>query len=263
MNPLVAAAALSAGGNLLGGLFGNSQQASMQADMLKWQEKMWEKQNEYNLPINQRKRLTEGGFNPNLVYGNGSVSNTAGNVGTPPTPVKNQLNLGEAMASAISTFMQGKQLQQQQEQIDLAKDKFEQQKYMDYFRQANITADTLLKGMSTETGAFKLGVDKELRQNTLETAYQNLKNLTQQANIAKSDFEFSKTLRPFVYDTAKANTDTAKWNADITKSDAFTKFIEAQNFPAFQRIRLQKAVQEYRLANNADDRAHTDVARRS
>lgn len=36
---------------------------------------MWEKQNEYNSPKNQMKRLKEAGLNPHLIYGKGTVGN--------------------------------------------------------------------------------------------------------------------------------------------------------------------------------------------
>lgn len=40
----------------------------------------WNRQNEYNLPVNQMQRLEEAGLNPNLVYGDKNVTgNTVGN----------------------------------------------------------------------------------------------------------------------------------------------------------------------------------------
>lgn len=38
---------------------------------------MWNRQNEYNLPVNQMERLDEAGLNPNLMYGTGSGANVA------------------------------------------------------------------------------------------------------------------------------------------------------------------------------------------
>lgn len=43
---------------------------------------MWERQNVYNSPAEQMKRLTDAGLNPNLIYGNGSAS--TGNAANPP-----------------------------------------------------------------------------------------------------------------------------------------------------------------------------------
>ena len=39
---------------------------------------MWNRENEYNTPANQRKRMEAAGLNPALMYGSGSVANTAG-----------------------------------------------------------------------------------------------------------------------------------------------------------------------------------------
>lgn len=74
-------------GDLLGGLFGHSQQeAQNEANMelAKYQfdrgVEMWNMQNAYNTPRAQMGRLSEAGLNPNLVYGNGSVvGNTTSN----------------------------------------------------------------------------------------------------------------------------------------------------------------------------------------
>lgn len=48
-----------------------------------WQEEMWKKQNEYNLPVNQVARLKDAGINPNLAFGS-SASTMSANVPSPP-----------------------------------------------------------------------------------------------------------------------------------------------------------------------------------
>lgn len=54
---------------------GASNKRSIILNMLnrQWEEQMMDKQNEYNKPINQMKRLEEAGLNPNLVYGNANA----------------------------------------------------------------------------------------------------------------------------------------------------------------------------------------------
>ena len=48
-----------------------------------WQEKMWNAQNEYNSPLNQRKRLQEAGYNPWISgSGGGSFNSAAGSAGS-------------------------------------------------------------------------------------------------------------------------------------------------------------------------------------
>ena len=40
-----------------------------------WNEAMWNKQNQYNLPANQMQRYRDAGLNPNLIYGQGTPGN--------------------------------------------------------------------------------------------------------------------------------------------------------------------------------------------
>lgn len=56
-----------------------------------WQLYLWNLQNEYNLPINQRKRLEDAGINPNLAFGS-SASTMSAPVGSPITghPTSNE-----------------------------------------------------------------------------------------------------------------------------------------------------------------------------
>ena len=80
------AAALGAAGvTALGGILGagmNSISANMankwnrrEAEKnRKWQEEMWNKQNKYNLPVNQLQRIKDAGLNPNLVFGQNGMS---------------------------------------------------------------------------------------------------------------------------------------------------------------------------------------------
>lgn len=67
---LIASTLSGVGGNIAGtiagGLFGQS-----------LADRQWNKQNAYNTPLKQMERLKLAGLNPNLVYGNGSVANTA------------------------------------------------------------------------------------------------------------------------------------------------------------------------------------------
>lgn len=58
-------------GSIVGGIFGNNQQKKANEANLRlareqnaWNEKMWEKNNEYNSPVAQKQRLIEAGINP-------------------------------------------------------------------------------------------------------------------------------------------------------------------------------------------------------
>lgn len=90
-------AAIGAGASLLGSLIGkksqnnqidkqiaaqkeeneknrayNLQLAQMQNA---WNQEQWERENEYNSPVNQMKRFEEAGLNPDLMYGQGNSGN--------------------------------------------------------------------------------------------------------------------------------------------------------------------------------------------
>ena len=71
----------SQAGNMANGLLnswvnyaGSKKLMQKQFDLNK---RMWQLNNEYNLPTNQMKRLQDAGLNPHLVYGNGGASATA------------------------------------------------------------------------------------------------------------------------------------------------------------------------------------------
>lgn len=68
----------------IGGYLSNKQQAKENEKNREWSEMMWNKQNEFNLPVNQMKRLLDAGLNANLVYNDGAqtLASYAGNLGT-------------------------------------------------------------------------------------------------------------------------------------------------------------------------------------
>ena len=81
--------AISAAGGIAGGLIGaysNERAARIQGEM---QQDMINRQNVYNSPANQMKRLQEAGLNPNLVYSGGNVTGNQSGTGTAPTIASN------------------------------------------------------------------------------------------------------------------------------------------------------------------------------
>ena len=60
---------VSAGSGLLGSIISGVYNRKRSREAQQWSEQMWQKQNQYNLPVNQMKRLQEAGINPNLAFG--------------------------------------------------------------------------------------------------------------------------------------------------------------------------------------------------
>ncbi len=71
---------------------------------------MWNRQNDYNTPLNQRNRMVAAGFNPNLVYGHGSVVNTASSSPSYSAPsLQAYTNYGNYGSAALQGFLQTEQ----------------------------------------------------------------------------------------------------------------------------------------------------------
>lgn len=97
------------------GLFGDAinmvvQEAENQKAR-EWSEKMWNKQNEYNSPTQQIKRLKQAGLNPALMYGQGVGSMQAGSV---PSPTSYGKSLGKIDFRAAVSAYQDAQLKDKQ-----------------------------------------------------------------------------------------------------------------------------------------------------
>lgn len=141
VDPYVGAAALSAGANILGGLFGYGSQSDANATNLEiakmnqqsvretnklneqmfnhqlaYNEKMWNLQNEYNSPYEQVQRLKKAGINPAAVFGNGSVSQ-AGGISAPNAPQmtpptldyqKQPYDISGAFQGAVNAYQQSR-----------------------------------------------------------------------------------------------------------------------------------------------------------
>lgn len=89
MDPIIGSAVIAAGTNILGNLLGFGSQQSANRQNLKimreqqaWQEKMWNKYNEYNTPENQLSLYQDAGYNPLTALNAMSGNSSAGSVGT-------------------------------------------------------------------------------------------------------------------------------------------------------------------------------------
>ena len=105
---------LSAGIGALGGVFGSlfgkksqddTNKASMELAEYQYSKnlEMWNRQNAYNTPSNQVKRIKAAGLNPALLYGSGSVANTASDAPKYEAPkLRAYTNFGDLGASYLS-----------------------------------------------------------------------------------------------------------------------------------------------------------------
>jgi hypothetical protein len=124
---------VSAGGSFAGsianGLFGGAQvrrQLKANKELAQYQfdlnRQQWQAENEYNSPKAQMQRLKEAGLNPNLVYGNGSVSGNTTTAGprfeSPEAGKNDRWNFANMASQAITMYQD---MQQRQANIDLTR----------------------------------------------------------------------------------------------------------------------------------------------
>lgn len=144
IDPVVGAAAISAGAHLIGGLFGSSSskyaaKAQLQAvretnkanlDLAKYQNEwnvaQWNRQNAYNTPAMQRQRYEEAGINPyfalgNIQSGNAESLMSANMANQQPVVSELQGQSGQILGNSISDAAQsgvnayfGSKIQQEQ-----------------------------------------------------------------------------------------------------------------------------------------------------
>lgn len=90
-------------GSVVSNIFGNRGAKRREQQAREWNLKQWHRQNEYNLPVNQMKRLQEAGLNPNLIYGSGSAN--TGIAGSVAPGKAAPYNVKDPTPSALSTAM--------------------------------------------------------------------------------------------------------------------------------------------------------------
>lgn len=131
MDPLVTPAIIGAGANLLGGAANAITTNSMNAATRRYNERMynrqtqdslafWEMQNSYNSPEAQMARLVKAGLNPQMVYGQGAVANSASAPDTahamPYKPDVPNLGIGNVADSYFNIKTQQQLLSNQKQQ---------------------------------------------------------------------------------------------------------------------------------------------------
>lgn len=109
---MVAAPVIGAAASAASNLFGNALQIGAQERQNEWAEKMWRLNNEYNKPINQRKRLEEAGLNANLMYGGAGNVSEADQPSAPNAPTMNAplqgYDVGQSMMNNINVQAQAR-----------------------------------------------------------------------------------------------------------------------------------------------------------
>lgn len=155
----------SAAGSLIDNLFAgsrirkqlkaNKELAQYQFDLNKQQ---WEAENEYNSPKAQMQRLKEAGLNPNLVYGNGSVSGNTTTAGPRYEAPKAERNM-ERMSGLLSFFSAYQDLRAKKAQADnlemAAREHHEKAVWQNYFNRVHSDWEPTYRSLLENDAAIK------------------------------------------------------------------------------------------------------------
>ena len=174
----------------------------------------WQRQNEYNSPAEQMRRLKEAGLNPNLVYGKG-----ADNISAPvrSTDVKgwnpNPVEFDPSFATgALSNYYD---LEYRQEQTNLIK------------KQQELASSELLSKMlnqaqtmtQTAKSEFELQQAKDLRLTTIETAKAQLNQLQATTKSTFDANERAELMKQPNFELAMENVLNARLQRAKTKEE--------------------------------------------
>lgn len=133
---------------IVGDIYNTVSQGLTNSKNRDWEFEMFNRTNTYNTPLEQRKRMEAAGFNPNLVYGHGSVVNTA----TRPSGVQGTAPQSD-IAGAMSKYADAK-LKSVQTQTESARVVTETMRQNDIMSQIALRATQALEN-ATRTKGFE------------------------------------------------------------------------------------------------------------
>lgn len=172
----------------------------------------WEKQNEYNSPLNQRKRLQQAGLNPVAAAGDIGGHNTAGSLSSVPGNQHSQN--GVIDPNALGNNMM---LFEQMESIGANTDLLKRQVELSFIQEYILNAEAYGLDLSNEEKKKLLGYidrEKELSFEKVIAEIDNIKSSTalNEANTATVD-----ALRDHLVEVQKATADSLKASADLAR----------------------------------------------
>lgn len=161
-----------------------------------WQEYMWNKQNEYNLPKNQVQRLMEAGINPNIAFGSSASTLGASIPGAPATHVAPISDIPSKIAALESATANARSLNARSEEQELNNEIY-RALFNEVFhnRKLELGKEYLKSNWDIEHGPEKW--DMELRQVELQNDLKQLEKLYMSAKTHKTDQEVKNLEQAF------------------------------------------------------------------
>lgn len=233
MDPFITSALIGAGSGIVSNIFGAGSQQQAYSNNLKLLERkfemdkeMWNAQNEYNTPVNQRARYEAAGFNPNLIVS--SATNSGNATGAPQygmteAPVKQPLFDATQATNLMTSILQAKNLEQQNGLLKAQTQAQAAQAALNLAKEADVRADIRKKGF-----------DYNFAQDTREWALELSKWTAANAEATNSNLQQDYINKQATYEQIKANTNYTNAQArkvtfEISKINAEIKRMAVQN----------------------------------
>lgn len=221
IDPITGSAIIAAGTNILGNLLGFGSQQSTNKQNLKimreqqaWQEKMWNKQNEYNTPEHQLSLYQAAGYNPLTALNQMSGNSSAGSVGT--------VQSAQMQATDFSGFGQAGQAIAN---AMLQKDLIQSQIDLNNANAGKSEADTWYTKLKGEIDQQDLQIRKNLSEAQLkeydakiEYIKSNKAYIDAQKDMTESERKRFDLLTPIVINMNKAQLDEIKARIEVLKA---------------------------------------------
>ena len=198
MDPIVGGALAGGAIDFIGGLFGNRARKRESQRQREWSESMWNRQNAYNTPAMQIKRLKEAGLNPALMYGQGTVGNAEKALPYQQAQLESVgANFAQSAAAGAQTA-----LAKSQEKLNNANaayqgiagsvkaGEFGIAKELAQYTMDNLTADTLKKGIE----ATNIAVDTTLKESQINLNTEQKEQVKAQTQKIIEDTNLTKTI---------------------------------------------------------------------
>lgn len=201
--PLIAAAipavasAVSAIGSSISGKASRDYNTQMYVQQRKDNLADWNMQNEYNTPSAQMARLKAAGLNPNLVYGNGGVTQPSVAIRSASTGGYHAPNVGDAAISgaqsginSLAAYQSMELTKQQINNLQTQNTVATQDALLKEAQRYNVNADTGVKltmpdinRLNAQTMAFDLGMKQDLKAGSLTAQQLELQSAAQKIDI--------------------------------------------------------------------------------
>lgn len=249
------AAAITAGGAVLGTAGSAVAQGKLNRKTRKWNEKMWHMQNEYNLPSAQMERFRQAGLNPHLIYSQGNAGNaSSAPAWNPDAP--DMSGIGGALGKYFRTRIEQGQIERQKlENAILATDLESKEIDLDVKNQLkNVMVPT--EAHIDENGQIVYGTNLETRNMHYEREFSKI-----QRDIASGDREFVASLMDRKMVDTRISMESQRLINEAVR-EGLIKAHTAQSITSRELMELDKVIRKYEtdFLQNFDLR-HGDVSR--